>query len=139
MENHELLENIVNLKRNLNRIYGTLGIKSSMNRTDLILLMIIGENNGISPGRLSEITGFSKSLITISITDLEKAGLIKRKRATDRRKIEIEMTKKGFQKCSKIKENVDKNFEKIISKLNEEEKESLSLCIEKIANIITKL
>ncbi|MDP8012365.1 MAG: MarR family winged helix-turn-helix transcriptional regulator [Thermoplasmata archaeon] len=139
MENHEILEKIIQLKRNLGRIYGSVKLKTSLNRTELIIFMIIGENNGISPGKLSNLTGFSKSLITISITNLENAGLIKRKRASDRRKIEIEITKKGMEKFLKIKDNVDKNFNNMISKLSKEEIESLSQCLDKMLSIIEKL
>jgi len=139
MESHELLEKLIHLKRSMGNIYSRIGISGSIGRTDLIILMLIGENKEISPGRLSEITGFSKSLITISLTNLENAGLIKRKRGTDRRKIEIVMTKKGMEKFNRIREKIDKNFEELISNLTNEEKESLVKCVENIISIFEKL
>ncbi|MGC8565268.1 MAG: MarR family winged helix-turn-helix transcriptional regulator [Thermoplasmata archaeon] len=139
MENHELLEKLILLKRSMGIIYRNICIGGSLSKTDLIILMLIGENNDISPGKLSKMTGFSKSMITISITNLENAGMIKRKRGKDRRKIEIVMTKKGLEKYEKIKEKTDKNFENLISKLTIDEKEDLLSCIERITGIIEKL
>lgn len=138
MESHDLLEKLILLKRSMNKIYRRIG-RQQMGRTDLIVLMLTGENNEISPGRLSELTGFSNSLITISITNLENAGLIRRKRGMDRRRIRIVMTKKGMEKYGKIRERMDKNFEGLISKLSKEEIESLSSCMDRIINIIEKI
>lgn len=139
MENHELFERMILLKKVLSRINRSMGMGRSLGRTDLIILMIIAENNKISPSKLSNITGFSKSLITMSLTNLEELNLIKRKRGKDRRKIEIEMTKKGMEKYEKIKNRFDKNFDKMFSKLNEEEKKTLISCIDKVIKIIEKI
>jgi len=138
MESHDLLEKLILLKRSMNKIYRRIG-RQQMGRTDLIVLMLTGENNEISPGKLSELTGFSKSLITISITNLENAGLIRRKRGMDRRRIRIVMTKKGMEKYGRIRDRMDKNFEGLISRLSKEEIETLSSCMDRIINIIEKI
>lgn len=138
MESHDLLEKLILLKRSMNKIYRRIG-RQQMGRTDLIVLMLTGENNEISPGKLSELTGFSKSLITISITNLENAGLIRRKRGMDRRRIRIVMTKKGIEKYGRIRDRMDKNFEGLISRLSKEEIETLSSCMDRIINIIEKI
>jgi DNA-binding MarR family transcriptional regulator len=81
-------------------------------------LMLIGKNPGISQTALSKANGRDKSTLTPVLADLEKRGLIRRKRTTeDRRTFRLSLTPAGEKmliELTKCATRHDRNLDRLI-------------------------
>jgi DNA-binding MarR family transcriptional regulator len=67
------------------------------------ILVLIGENPGISQTALGAAAGRDKSTLTPALTDLERRGLIHRSRAAhDRRSYALSLTEEGWAVLRKL-------------------------------------
>lgn len=139
MSQNEIFEKIFKIKKEINRIYKLLdpGI-NNMNYTNTIILMKIPDS-GITMTKLSELTGFSTTLITFTVNDLEKQGLVERKKGSDRRNNIVVLSDKGKGIKEDIIKIVSLKKEELIKKLDDQEKLELNSLLDRISEILEKL
>ena len=87
------------LVRNLRKQSAT----SPFSHTDLLTLGLLHEHGSLLPSELSELERISAQAISQIINKLDEAGCIQKKTdATDKRKTEISLTKKGSKTLDDI-------------------------------------
>jgi DNA-binding MarR family transcriptional regulator len=82
------------------------------------LLMLIGENPGISQAALGRASGRDKSTLTPALDDLERRGLVRRERpASDRRAYALTLTEAGAAMLATLTEHArahDRALDRIV-------------------------
>lgn len=140
MEVNDLIGKYFRLKKIIASIHRAAALsENDMSLTDAVVFMKINGKDEITLGRLSELTGFSNTLITFTVDTLESKGLVVRKRGKDRRTITVTLTEKGYQKYSSMKDSFTKSFGDLFSKLTDEEAERLMKDFDEIISILNKV
>lgn len=81
----------------------------------------------------------SKSHVSLSVNNLEKAGyIIKKQDVNDKKKIHLEITEKAKPILDEIESEQNKLYEVIFKGISEEEIEILKLILQKMCNNINK-
>ncbi len=102
-----------------------------------ILNIINNLGNKATLAELAERTDRIINTLSIQMTKLEKAGLVKKIRDTPKsNKLRFELTEKGLYVCKKIKKT--RSLTVIMSALTEEERQQLIPLLEKIVKNATK-
>ncbi|MEM0161370.1 MAG: hypothetical protein QW258_04325 [Thermoplasmata archaeon] len=110
-----------------------------INFTDYILLKkIIPAQRDLSMTEVSELTGFSNTLITFTVDNLEKKGYVFRQKGGDRRTYYIKVTDKGFATYKKLDNTVTEVLNKIFEKIEPEDLEKLKKLLSELNGIIDK-
>ncbi len=110
-----------------------------INFTDYILLKkIIREKRELSMTEISELTGFSNTLITFTVDNLEKKGFVFRQKGGDRRTYYIKVTDKGFTTYKKLENTVAEVLNKIFERIEPEDLEKLKKLMSELNGIIEK-
>jgi DNA-binding MarR family transcriptional regulator len=74
-----------------------------LNPTDYKSLDLARHEAGITPGRLTELTGLTTGAITASLDRLERAGFVRRERdAADRRKVIVRVLPDAHEKLAPL-------------------------------------
>ena len=95
---------------------------------ELYLLRFLALNKGeeIGPSELSERLHMSRPRITATIAALKKKELVSTELdKKDRRRLKVEITKKGLETIFKKQSTVDENFEEFINGIGEEDTKEL--------------
>jgi len=112
---------------------------ADINFTDFILLKkIIREKRELSMTEISEITGFSNTLITFTVDNLEKKGYVFRQKGDDRRTYYIKVTDKGFSTYKNLEATVTEALNKIFERIEPEDLEKLKRLMSELNSIIDK-
>ncbi|MGC8610002.1 MAG: MarR family winged helix-turn-helix transcriptional regulator [Thermoplasmata archaeon] len=133
------IDQIIELKKSLNDIYKNIIPKNVMNKTEIIFLLKINEENKITPTKLSKLTGFSKSMVTMTLENLEKNNMIKKIKGNDKRVTYIILTEKGKKYSENIVNEIKNNLGKLIKKVPKNELEEFTKCIEKMNHYLKYL
>ena len=99
------------------------------------LMMLIkhhGGSEGLSQARLSEMMMVNRANITGLVDRLEKAGMVQRTAAKDRRYNMIQLTSKGKKLLEKADTAYGKEVQQVMSVLNEADLKRLIKACEKI-------
>lgn len=81
----------------------------------------------------------SKSHVSLSVNNLEKAGyIVKKQDVNDKKKIHLVITKKAKPILDEIDKEQNKLYEVIFKGISEEEKEILKLILQKMCNNINE-
>ena len=81
----------------------------------------------------------SKSHVSLSVNNLEKAGyIVKKQDVNDKKKIHLEITEKAKPILDEIDEEQNKLYEVIFKGISEGEKEILKLILQKMCNNINE-
>lgn len=99
------------------------------------MLKILSMNNGISQNQLAREVHLKGSTVSIALDKMEAEGLIRREDSyTDKRKVNIHLTSKGYELKKEIECVVERIEEKMLASLSESNKytmrESLSIILE---------
>ncbi len=110
-----------------------------INFTDYILLKkIIREKRDLSMTEISELTGFSNTLITFTVDNLEKKGCVFRQKGGDRRTYYIKVTDKGFTTYKKLENTVAEVLKKIFERIEPEDLEKLKKLMSELNGLLDK-
>jgi DNA-binding MarR family transcriptional regulator len=112
---------------------------TSLSSTEVRILLKIPLDEEITPTRLSELTNFSNTLITFSADSLEEKGLIERNRGTDKRTIKLKLTEKGRLRQQMDRKEFNENFDRMISKLSDQELEDMIKSFDAVILYLQKL
>jgi len=140
MDQNEILEKLIKMKKIIVKINKMLDPKiENLNYTDIFVFMKITNEEGITMTKLSEITGFSSTLITFTVDELERHNLVERKKGGDRRSTKVFLSDKGKMVKNEIRTITIEKFKNIMKNLNENEKEELIELFDKIFKILEKI
>ncbi|HEU12885.1 MAG: MarR family winged helix-turn-helix transcriptional regulator [Thermoplasmata archaeon] len=139
MKTDEIVTKFFNLKRTMGDLLRLVETDRDLGLTEMYILLKIQDEKSITLTKLSEITGYSNSLITFAIDDLEGRGLVKRVKGRDRRAFYVELTEDGRIKCNELKKLMNERIMQIFSSLEESEIIELVESMEKILGILKKL
>jgi DNA-binding MarR family transcriptional regulator len=110
-----------------------------INFTDYIILKkVYCENRDLSMTELSELIGFSNTLITFAVDNLEKKGYVYRQKGEDRRTYYIKITEKGKKSYKDLEKIVREEMNKIFEKIDEKDLERLTVLMSEVNNIMNK-
>ncbi len=139
MEVNEIMKKFFLLKRIMGNIMRKMEMGSELSISEVSILLKISEEPGLSLSRLSELTGFSNSLITFAIDALEEKGLVMRIKGRDRRIFYVELTDQGREKCASIRKEMSERFMKVFSKVQGEDLSILDQTLDKMIKIMQKI
>lgn len=112
----------------------------TLNQSQKKTLMFIGDNPGLTLKELSHTSVLDKGALSRIVQSLVQEGLLERQSDnSDRRKILINLTKKGMNKTEEIKRHLHSRIEEQFSCLSRNELEELIKASETIKKILTKL
>jgi DNA-binding MarR family transcriptional regulator len=98
------------------------------------LMNFVELSEGSSQQELGKKLGLDSSGLVSVIDDLERDGLVERRRDTsDRRRYAIHLTRAGRAKLSRAREAVKVRADKLLSPLSEDERETLHDLLERVA------
>ncbi len=136
----DLIEKIAEIRKLTGTIYKRVEIESGdiSFSSIIVLLKIFKEKKDVTMSTISELTGFSNALITFSIDELEKKGIVERIRGLDRRNVFVRITPKGIDFANELSEKIQETFSKIFGNMSEEDYRDLLNSLEKSISIIKK-
>ena len=103
------------------------------------ILKILSINNGISQNYLAREVHLKGSTVCVALSQMEKQGYIKRADSeTDKRKVNVYLTPKGYDLKKEIEVIVQKTEDKMLSNLNASERYDLQSTLLKILNNLEK-
>lgn len=111
----------------------------NINFTDFVLLKKISrENRDLSMTELSELTGFSNTLITFTVDSLEKKGYVYRQKGEDRRTYYIKITDRGKRDYEELENTIASLVKKNFANIAPEDMQKLDYLISELNNILHK-
>ncbi len=139
--NQELLEQYLSLKKSLTKLYrlAISGADYDLNHSEILMIMKLEPDRELTLSKLSEITGFSNTMVTFTVDSLEEKGLVKRIRGNDRRIYYAKLTEKGKEKYVELKERMRNRINEAFDRLSPEEKEQFSRCVNSISSLLDKI
>lgn len=97
-------------------LHQTIAARFGLGPTDMKCLDLARGEQGLTAGRLAEITGLSTSAVTSAIDRLERRGFVERTRAEDdRRKVIITPTGAHDNEAHTLFAQVEKGFTEIVA------------------------
>ncbi|MEM0245331.1 MAG: MarR family transcriptional regulator [Thermoplasmata archaeon] len=139
MEINEVMEKFLLLKKIMGNIIRKIEIYEDLSISEIFILLKISDELNPTLTRLSELTGFSNSLITFAIDNFEEKGLVRRKKGKDRRTYYVELTDLGREKCKSLKEEITKSFMKTISAIENSDLKKLNDAFDTAIKILQKI
>lgn len=140
MDQNEILDRLIRMKKLIIKINRMIDPEiEGLNYTDIFVFMKIADNEGITMTKLSEITGFSSTLITFTVDELERHNLVERKEGKDKRSITVVLTEKGKTIKNEIKNITHEKFKNIMKNIDENDKQELVELLDRIFKILEKM
>lgn len=132
---HEALLNIyytaITLKKRAAEFFSSYGL-SDVQFNLMMMIRHHGGDEGLSQARLSEMMMVNRANITGLIDRLEKAGMLRRTAAADRRYNMIQLTEKGIQILDKSDPAYGSEVQDVMAGLTQAELKDLISACEKI-------
>ena len=123
-------------KRAIETVVDDIGIHRSKHQ---VLMKLAKRETVRSQKEIAEELGITQAAMTVSLSKLERDGLIARTTGKDNRYNEISITKKGREIVEKSREYFTVIDRKTLAGLTQEELSCLSVCFEKIQNNLKEL
>ncbi len=102
-----------------------------------ILIMLVTNRGSLSPATLAKQLLRSQHSITLLVDNLEKLGYVKRERkSNDRRIVDICITNSGIEHILHTLPKADKNWDTLLSELNQDERSFLISLLRKLRKLI---
>lgn len=140
MDQNEILDRLIKMKKLIIKINRMLDPEiEGLNYTDIFVFMKIADKEGITMTKLSEITGFSSTLITFTVDELERHKLVERKKGKDKRSITVVLTEKGKIIKNEIKNITREKFKNIMKNIDENDKLELIELLDRIFKILERM
>ena len=107
---------------------------------EAFMLACVAKNGGIiMPGEIAKTVGVSTARVAAFLNSAENKGYIKRQNMeSDRRKVKVVLTEKGFEKVRNEQEKMLTKLSSLLKKLGEEDAENLIRILKKIQDIFYK-
>lgn len=135
---HEALLNIYytasKVKKRADEFFRPFGLTDVQFNLMMLLSHQSEKGGGLSQARLSEMMLVNRANITSLVDRAERAGLVKRTPAADRRVNIVKLTEAGKNKLAKIEPAYAKEVKKIMSVLSGPEQKQLINMLEKVRN-----
>lgn len=132
---HEAVLNLyyttVRLKKHAAEFFAPYGL-TDVQFNLMMMLKYHGGTTGLSQARLGEMMMVNRANVTGLVDRLEKAGMVKRTAAEDRRYNMIQLTAKGTQLLDKANGPYDREVKAIMNVLTKAEQQALIKACEKI-------
>lgn len=113
-------------------------LKDLNSRDYLVLYKICKEKNEPTMSNISDSTGLSNALITNSVDNLEKIGLVQRVRGNDRRSYIIEVTVKGLEKFKEMELIKRKSLASYFDRMSKDDLAKLDDALRKLSDLVEK-
>lgn len=140
MDQNEILDRLIKMKKLIIKINRMLDPEiENLNYTDIFVFMKIADKEGITMTKLSEITGFSSTLITFTVDELERHKLVERKKGKDRRSIMVVLSEKGKIIKNEIKSITQEKFKNIMKNIDENDQLELIELLDRIFKILERM
>jgi len=140
MDQNEILDRLIKMKKLIIKINRMLDPEiKNLNYTDIFVFMKIADKEGITMTKLSEITGFSSTLITFTVDELERHKLVERKKGKDRRSIMVVLSEKGKIIKNEIKSITQEKFKNIMKNIDENDQLELIELLDRIFKILERM
>jgi len=103
--------------------------------SQIVVLELLKERGSMKMKDIAKPLSITTSAVTGLVDKMSKTGLLKRKaNLSDRRVINIEMTKKGSHMINEIEDEKEKLLVRLFSKLTQRERDDYIRILEKICN-----
>jgi DNA-binding MarR family transcriptional regulator len=132
MRTNEIVEKFLTLKKTMGAILRKVELGEGIGITEMSILIKLADEKNVTLSKLSEITGYSNSLITFAVDSLEKKGLVKRIKGIDRRIFYVELTDEGKEKCIEMRKKINEKLMDLLSSLTNDEIKELLDCMERV-------
>lgn len=123
-------------KKAIETVIDDIGIHRSKHQ---VLMKLAKRESVASQKEIAEELGITQAAMTVSLSKLERDGLIARTTGKDNRYNEISITEKGREIVEKSREYFTVIDRKTLAGLTQEELSCLSVCFEKIQNNLKEL
>ena len=132
-------EKLLDLVYQFNQTKNKRSLNQSMGGARLIMHLLY-EEKVLTPGEISEKLSISTARVATALNLLEEKMLIKRTiDVKDRRKIIVQLTKKGNEKTQILKNHILSKTSQLLSQLGTKDTEELLRITTKVFNIIIEL
>lgn len=139
-EENEIIDRFFRLKKMISLIYRSIpALEYDISLSDVVVFLRIEKEEEMTLGKLSELTGFSNTLITFTIDSLEKKGLVTRSRGKDRRIVLVTLTERGKDISALLRREIVQKFNALFSKLSREEMENMISSLDEMLRILPKI
>ena len=96
------------------------------------ILLLVEANPGVSQSRLAEAVSLDRSTIVGVLHALERAGLVERRRGTDRRTNGLWLTRGGVALLARVKRRIRRHEHRVAARLTAAERAELLRLLEKL-------
>lgn len=123
---------VLRLGRELRREIHSLGVTGGQ----VSLLIAIKDEPGVTAGELAERERVSAPGMSGHLVRLEAAGLIERRRASDRRRIELFLTPEGDKVLKSVKKKRTAWLASRLERLSDEERERIEGAVDALEKLL---
>jgi DNA-binding MarR family transcriptional regulator len=103
------------------------------------MLLEIKKIQPTSVVNLTKVLGLDKSTVSQTLAQMQKSNWVElRENPRDRRYKIIELTESGEQRCSEIEDSYDEQFEEILLRLAEQERNAIAFGVGSFAYLLEK-
>ncbi len=135
----QIMANIYAMKNKMNVKMMSGGIKNRITHSQWFVLCLIGQHKNLGIKEISQILGITSSATTQLVDGLVESGFVERKTSkTDKRSLQLCVSKKGQRQMKEIKLKYIKVMEKLFSSLTDKDLKMYNQLNEKILENITR-
>jgi len=139
MDNKEMALELLNTMQSLPRIQSQKNIFEAMQGESFILGFIASQNSDVLPGEISQKMNVTSARIANALNSLEEKGLITRQiDKKDRRKILVNITKKGKGIAEQNKQAILETASKLLEHLGEKDAKEYIRIVRKLSELVPK-
>lgn len=128
------------IKKLYSNVFERIALKYNITANEVMILSFLKDD--FDQDMATDIVNtlmISKSHVSLSVNNLEKTGYIeKRQDINDKKKVHLEITKNAKPILDEIEEEQNRLYEVIFKGISEEEKEILTLILQKMCNNINE-
>jgi len=114
--------------RDFERTVGDLGVSPGR----VGVLVLVNGNAGITQSRLAEAVGLDRSTLVPVLDDLERRGLVERRRGADRRTNGLWLTLSGKRLLASVKRRILAHERRMFSGMSDRERDQLVALLTKL-------
>jgi DNA-binding MarR family transcriptional regulator len=114
-------------------------LKIDLTTAQIKLLTCFSDNTQHTMSELSKKLAVSLPTITAMVNRLEHSKMVRRERdSNDRRVVKVSLTRTGYRELTRLVSIREKEMERILMKLTEDEMRNFLVSIETVARLLTK-
>lgn len=131
---HRIMQNIVRISHNGRRkLHNGTQKKGCRHRGYGHILDLLSKNNGLTQQQIAQMLGIRPQSASEAVTSLEEQGLIEKSpNPQDKRSFLLSITPEGLSRQKQLRQEMQQNACRILTPLNEEEKNTLQCLLEKV-------